>query len=312
MDVRVGIVSWQTAELLDRCLAALPAALGDLRSEVVVVDNASSDRSVEIARGRGARVVVNTRNEGYARAMNAALAGTSAAYLVALNPDTEARPHSIERLVERLVAEPRLGLIAPRLLNPDGSVQHSVHRFPSVSQALVMGLVPLPLRRGFIGRHFWLAGYADHERRATVDWIVGAVHVIRRAALADPAHAYPERTFMYAEDMALCWTLRVDGWEVGFEPSAEVVHVGGAAAQQAFGSGIDVRRLEADYDWYQATRGMFNARLWAAANVLGFGAKLAMGRISRPPDDPRTQRTRKFLRLHASHLRSSGEPQLHH
>ncbi len=140
--------------------------------------------------------------------MNVALAGTSAPFLIALNPDTEPRPRSLERLVRRLRDEPRSGLVAPRLLNVDGSLQHSVHRFPSVTLALVMGLVPFALRRGPVGRHFWLDGFADHRRRQSIDWAIGAVHAIRRSALADPDHAYSERTFMYGEDVALCWELR--------------------------------------------------------------------------------------------------------
>ena len=92
-DVRVGIVSWNTAALLDRCLSALPAALGGLRAEVIVVDNASADDSVNVARGHaGVRVELQSENLGYARGMNLALAGSTAPVLLALNPDTEAAP----------------------------------------------------------------------------------------------------------------------------------------------------------------------------------------------------------------------------
>ena len=141
----------------------------------------------------------------------------------------------------------------PRLVNLDGSSQDSVHKFPSVTLALVMGLVPFALRRGPIGRGFWLNGFADYARRRRIDWATGAVHVIRRSALERPAHPYSERAFMYSEDLALCWTLRQAGWLVEFEPRAQVVHVGSAAALQAFGDTIDERRLEADFDWYGST-----------------------------------------------------------
>src|SRR3546814_14755832 len=85
-DVRVGIVSWNTAELLDRCLAALPAALGELEAEVVVVDNDSDDDSAAVAERHGVKVVHNADHDGYARGMNAALDDTDAPVLIALNP----------------------------------------------------------------------------------------------------------------------------------------------------------------------------------------------------------------------------------
>jgi len=302
MDVRVGIVSWETAALLNRCLEALPAALGSLAAEVVVVDNASSDESVRVARARGATVVANSYNVGFGRAMNVALAGSSAPFLIALNPDTEPRPHSLERLVQRLRDEPRLGLVAPKLLNVDGSVQPSVHRFPSIKLAVVMGLVPYALRRGAVGRHFWLDGFADYGRRQLIDWAKGAVHVIRRSALADPDHAYSERTFIYGEDRELCWELHRAGWDISFEPEWEVVHVGGAAAQRAFGDAIYARKLAVDYDWYRSKRGATQAKLWAAANMLGLGSKLAVARAAWPEDDPRLRRNRQLLRLHARQL----------
>ena len=302
MKVRVGIVSWETAPLLESCLEALPAALGSLDAEIVVVDNASSDASAQVARDHGATVIANSRNVGYGRAMNVALAETCAPYLIALNPDTKPRPGSLERLVRRLRDEPRLGLVAPKLFNVDGSLQPSVHRFPSVTLALVMGLVPHPLRRGPVGRYFWLDAFADYQRRQRIDWAMGAVHAIRRSALTDPEHVYSERTFIYGEDRALCWDLRQAGWGVSFEPAAEVVHVGGAATRRAFGDAIYARKLAADYDWYESKHGAAQAKLWAAANMLGVGSKLAVARVLWRADDPRMRRNRQLLRLHARHL----------
>ena len=123
-----------------------------------------------------------------------------------------------------------------------------------------MGLTPYPIRRGPIGRHFWLEGFSDYGRRQTIDWASGAVHAIRRSALRDPGHAYPERTFLYGEDRDLCWRLRQAGWDVWFEPAAEVVHVGGAATKRALGDEVYAMKVAADYDWYQSERGAVQAR----------------------------------------------------
>ncbi len=299
MDVRVGIVSWQTAELLDRCLAALPAALDSLAAEVVVVDNASTDGSAEVARAHGARVIVNRDNVGYSRAMNQALAGADAPFLICLNPDTVALPRSLALLVRTLSANPSLGLVAPRLLNPDGTLQPSVHRFSSIRLALVMGLVPMRLRRGPVGARFWLEGYAPHDRASAIDWAIGAVHVMRRAALTDPDHPYSERTFMYTEDMDLCWRLREDGWGVCLEPAAEVIHSGNAAGSQAFGAHVDDIRAAADHGWYVERHGAVQARIWSMANMLGFGVKSVIATTRWGARDPHTRRLKGFLRRHA-------------
>lgn len=275
-DVRVGIVSWNTADLLDQCLAALPAAVGDLRAEVAVVDNASDDDSAAVAeRHDGVRVVRNAANVGYARAMNQALAGTEAPVLIALNPDTVPPPGSLAALVARLAAEPQAGVVVPRLVHADGQLQHSAYRFPSVPLAAVVCFVPAPLQRGDLGRRWWLEGAAPHDRSQPVDWAIGAVHVIRRAALEGEA-PYSERWFMYAEDVELCWRLDDRGWQTVLAADVAVPHVGNASGAQAWGSGRDRRWWAASYDLYAQRRGTWACRRWATVNSLGVLVHLAV------------------------------------
>jgi GT2 family glycosyltransferase len=280
-DVRVGVVSYNTAALLDRCLASLPAALEGVDAEIVVVDNASTDGSADTAAAHDRVTVVRAAdNAGYPRSMNRALAGTDAPVLLALNPDTVAAPGSLAHLARRIVDEPRLGLVSPRLRNADGSVQHSVHRFPSPAVSLASGFVPHGLRAGAIGERFWLEGYADLDRPAFVDWTVGAVHAIRRAAVEDADHPYTERWFMYAEDLDLCWQLHRRGWDVAFDPSVEVVHVGNVAGEATFGSERTARVIGVEYEWYRETHGALATRVWRSANVAGLLTKWAVARAS--------------------------------
>ncbi|MGH9077318.1 MAG: glycosyltransferase [Acidimicrobiales bacterium] len=311
-DVRVGVVSWNTAPLLDRCLTALPDALGGLRAEIVVVDNASSDDSVKVAQGHGfVEVRRNSTNVGYARAMNLALGHTSAPALVALNPDTDPPPGSLARLVADLDRDPNLGLVVPRLRYADGRLQHSVHRFPSPLLALVLGLVPHRLRRGPLGRILWLEGVALHDRHQELPgaWAIGAVHCIRSAALAgqDP---YDERWFMYTEDMDLCWRLQQRGWRLQLDPSVEIVHVGNAGAAQMWQPlERELNIVAATYTWYQATRGPAAARRLAAAHVIGTAVKLAVsqagklrGRHRAPSGQARADALGPLLAAHARQL----------
>jgi N-acetylglucosaminyl-diphospho-decaprenol L-rhamnosyltransferase len=283
--VRIGIVSWNTAGLLDRCLGAIPAAAEGLEFDVVVVDNHSSDASEEVARRHSdVTVVSNDHNIGYARAMNQAIAyradGSSPEVLIALNPDTVAPPQSLTRLVAHLLAEQDVGLVAPRLINRDGSHQHSVYRFPSPLAALIVCTVPLRLQRGRLARRWWLEGRVPHDTACDIDWAIGAVHVMRASAV----HAlgpYCERWFMYVEDMDLCWSLHQQGWRCRLEPDTSVLHVGNASGELAWGDSRSSRWWEATYDWYRLRRGVPSVRRWALMNSAGVLLQLAIASLRR-------------------------------
>jgi N-acetylglucosaminyl-diphospho-decaprenol L-rhamnosyltransferase len=270
---RVGIVSWNTAPLLERCLASLTDALGDLDAAIVVVDNASTDDSFAVAdRSPVARAVRNDENVGYSRAMNQALAG-DADVLIALNPDTEAPPGSLAQLAHRLLDEPGVGLVAPRLVNPDGTLQHSVYRFPSPRQAAAVLLAPRPVLRRGMGARWWAEGYAPHDRVTDIDWAIGAVHVIRAAAL-EGRPPYDERSFMYVEDVDLCWRLARARWRRRLEPDVEVTHVGNASGAQAWGEARTERWMAETYDWYRDAFGPAATRRWAAVNTTAVSLQL--------------------------------------
>ncbi len=275
--LRVGVVSWNTAALLDRCLAALPAAVEGVDTEVVVVDNASDDDSVAVARRHGVTVVANDENLGYAKGMNQALGGSDATYLLALNPDTEPRPGSLAHLVAVLDREPGVALVAPRLLEADGRLQHSVYPFPSLRVAAALALPARFHRR--LGRRLWLEGHAPHDAAADVDWAIGAVHAIRRDALDDPDHPYSERWFMYVEDLDLCWRLSRAGWRIRFEPASEVPHVGNAAGEQAWGTARTARWMAATYDWCRTVHGPAWTAAWGGLAVATLGTRAGIARL---------------------------------
>jgi GT2 family glycosyltransferase len=278
--VRVGIVSWNTADLLDRCLAALPTALAGIDAEVVVVDNASSDGSADVAARHAAITVVrNDTNEGYARGMNRALAAGDADVLVALNPDAVPPPGSIASLVRALDEAPDVGLVVPRLRNSDGSVQHTVYRFPSLAVAAAVAWLPARLHGGPIGRRFCLEGHTPHDAPGDIDWAIGAVHVIRRSALGGDL-PYRERWFMYVEDLDLCWRLRRRGWRVRLDPSVDIPHVGNASGAQAWGTARTARWLDATYDWYALEHGPLAARAWGLVNAGGIALNLVATRAA--------------------------------
>lgn len=282
--IRVGVVSWNTSGLLERCLASLPAALGGAAAEVVVVDNASSDGSAGVAaRHHAVRVVRNTTNVGYARAMNQALAGGGADVLIALNPDTEPPPGSLATLVDRLLRAPDVALVAPKLVGPGGVPQWSARRFPSLGVGAAACLLPGRWQGGRLGRHLGLELAEQPADPADVDWAIGAVHVIRAAALEGRA-PYDERWFMYVEDIELCWWLAERGWRRRFEADVAIPHVGNASGDQAWGEAYMGRCFDAMYDWYERDRGRAGARAWAALNAVRVASRTGIGVLARRPE----------------------------
>ncbi len=301
--LRVGIVAWNCADALRTCLAALPAALGDHEAEVVVWDNASADDSAEVAADTpGVHLLRSDRNVGYARGMNGALDGADADVLVALNPDTVPAPGSIAALVDVLQRRPDVAVVAPLLRSADGTVQHSVHRFPSVGIAAVVGLLPRRLVSRSLRDRLWLPGAVRPGRTGPVDWAIGAVHVLRASAVGP--RPYDERWFVYVEDVALCHRLAHDGWTTWLDTGVEVTHVGNVSGAQAFGQARELRWMGETYDWYGWVHGPVAVRAYAAVNALGVLVRV-LGAAARRlrPDDGGRPGLRRWVRLLALHVR---------
>jgi N-acetylglucosaminyl-diphospho-decaprenol L-rhamnosyltransferase len=229
--VAVVLVTYESAEHLRACVDSLPRAAAPHEVELVVVDNASRDDSVGIARSLGAKVVENPRNLGYSEAVNRGAAETSAPWLLVANPDTLPAPGSLARLIETAGEDPRIACIGPRLRNLDGSDYPTGRRFPSL---LVGGLHALlaPLWPGNPATRRYHLANIDRTVPAKVDWVSGACMLLRRSAF-DEVGGFDGSYFMYFEDMDLCLLLARAGWKVVLEPRAIVDHVGGASTRTA-------------------------------------------------------------------------------
>ena len=198
---------------------------------MVVVDNGSRDESRDVAKAAGVQWLSSGGNVGYGRAANAgALHPEIAAcgLLLVCNPDIELRSGSVAALTSTLEANPSLGVVGPRLVNPDGSLYPSARSFPSMLDAVGHAVLGLFVPDNPFTRRYRMIDW-DHSEPAIVDWVSGACFLTRREAWAkvggfDPAY------FMYMEDVDLCWRLRAAGWQAGYEPAAVVEHTQGVAA----------------------------------------------------------------------------------
>lgn len=230
--ISVVIVHWNTPALLDACLRSIQAerAHSDHISEVIVVDCDSDGDAGEIGHNSpDVELLRQERNDGYAAGCNAGMAHTSSDFILFLNADTEVKPGATAALVRCINLNPRIGLVAPLLVNADTTLQSTGYRFPGVANVL-FDLVPLPDRL----RGSQLNGRVDPGNRFhpyAVDYALGAALLVRRAAL-EQVGGWPEDYRMYSEEVDLARRLDNAGWRRLLEPRAVVVHHGGASTGQ--------------------------------------------------------------------------------
>jgi N-acetylglucosaminyl-diphospho-decaprenol L-rhamnosyltransferase len=226
----VAIVNHNTCEYLRGCLDSIER---EPASQVVVVDNASTDGSQEMVETEFPRAVLqaNPANPGYGAAANQAIALCGSPYILLLNSDTRLQPGALGALSAYLDSHPRAAIVGPLLLNLNGSVQPSCYSFPTPlhvfleETTLIRLLAALPVVRQ------WFARTQAPDRSRVVGWVLGAVLAVRREAF-EAVNGFDEGFFMYAEEVDLCYRLQRTGWETHFTPTAAVFHVGGASTRQ--------------------------------------------------------------------------------
>ena len=230
--VSIVIVSFNAREYLERCLDAVAGGV----HEVVVVDNASEDGSPALVRERfpSVRLIELPENLGFGAANNVGMDAAAGELFLLLNSDAWPVGDAIERLAAFVAERPRVGVVGPRLQNPDGSLQRSVRGWPTTWRLATEYLFLRRLgRRTRAFNAFYGAGF-DHESERRVEVVKGAVMLVRRGAYEATGGFDPD-FFMYGEEMDLCYRAARAGWEVVFDPDAEFVHVGGASTGARWG-----------------------------------------------------------------------------
>jgi N-acetylglucosaminyl-diphospho-decaprenol L-rhamnosyltransferase len=223
-DLAVAVVNHNAGPFLAGCLDSIAASSGDVATELVLVDNASTDRSVDpaLAGHPDVHVIRNPDNRGFARAANQALAATTAPFVLLLNPDAQIVGGTLASLVKVARERPRAGVIGALVRNPDGTIQPSARRVPRLGEALGHAFLGPVWPENPWTRSYTMADW-DRATEREVEWVSGAAMLLRREAI-DEVGPFDEGYFMYVEDVDLCTRLRQAGWQVLFSPELEIVH----------------------------------------------------------------------------------------
>jgi GT2 family glycosyltransferase len=232
-DLSVITVNWNTCGELRECLESVSRAdPGNM--EVIVVDNASGDDSVHMVRREfpNVRLIENTENLGFGRGSNKGIEASRGRYVLLLNPDSVVQDDSLSALLKFADANPDSGIIGLKIMNPDGTLQYSCRRFPTLQAAVF---------RNTILAHFfpkntytleYLMADLDHTVERDVDWVSGAAMLVRREFIEDVG-IFDERFFMYCEDVDLGFRAKQNGWRVTYFPGAVVVHARGRSSDKS-------------------------------------------------------------------------------
>lgn len=299
LDLSIVIVNWKSVAFLRKCLATVFENTAGLEFEVLVVDNASNDGcggmlSTEFP---SVHFVQSEHNLGFARANNLGFENSTGNNILFLNPDTEIVGPAIQQMVQFLKETPNAGIVGPKLLNSDGSIQTScIRTFPNlVNQALETDF----LRERFPRSSLWgTAPLFDGTRGgAPVDAVSGASLMVKRQAFVR-AGMFTSAYFMYSEDVDLCFQVRQAGWTNYFLPEAVVIHHGGQSTESRDDQNFaDVVMRESRRRFFGNRMGAAYAVTYKAMTILTSLARLALMSVMWPfPEGKRRDNLRRSYR----------------
>jgi GT2 family glycosyltransferase len=239
IHLSIIVVNWNTCDFLAQCLRSIYDTTSDLNFEVIVVDNASADGSVEMVCQDfpQVQVIANAENVGFVRANNQAIARCQGRYVLLLNSDTQVLPGSLEKTIQFMDEHPSAGIAGVQLLNPDGSFQASYTPLPTLWREF---LILSGLGRWLIRSAFPSCGPQTEKGAQKIKGYVEGAYLMARREAVEQVGGLDERIFMYAEEVDWCYRFHQDGWEIWYLPQAPIIHYGGQSSKKQRG------RMEAE------------------------------------------------------------------
>lgn len=295
-DVSVIIVSYNTRDITLACVRSVLERSGDVTVEIIVVDNASEDGSVDALRAEFPQITViaSDENRGFAAGNNAGLAVARGRYLLLLNSDTEVHDGCLERMVAFAEAHPKAGAIGCRSFWSDGVQQPTMMRSPRLRHVLVNVLVPNRIiRRSRLLSHARYPGI-DFDEVHDIEVIAGCFMLVPRAAYEEVG-GMDESFFMYGEEIEWCFRIRRAGWRIMYNPDAAILHYGGVSTNKSPDE-MSLAMARSQLLVFQRTRGRATAMIANALMMLRDMPRAVFWRIVARTSIPRDAALRAMLR----------------
>lgn len=235
MELSIIIINYNVKEFLQNLIHSLQKALSKITHEIIVVDNASDDGSVEFIREKFPQInlIVNKTNVGFSKANNEALKVSKGKFILLINPDTIVSEDTITKMIDFINQYPEVGLAGCKILNPDGSLQLACRRsFPGpwTSFCKVTGLSTLFPKSKLFAKYNLT--YLDENSTYEVDAISGSFMMMKREAY-EKVGGFDEQFFMYGEDLDLCYRIQKNGYKVFYYPGTQIIHYKGESTKRS-------------------------------------------------------------------------------
>lgn len=226
IDLSIIIVSFNTKKLTVECIDSIVKSRPKVSYEIIVIDNGSTDGSVSALEKLRVKLIKNKNNVGFAKANNQGIKIAKGKYVLLLNSDTKVKKRSIDNVYDFAVSRKNVGVVGPKLLDADGSIQGSVFRLPTIYNAV---------RQYFLGQKGILNKYAPKgDEPVVVEALVMAAFLITPAAF-EKVGLLDESYFMYFEDLDYCRKINNSGLKIYYLPSSEIIHYhGGSGGKQDY------------------------------------------------------------------------------
>jgi GT2 family glycosyltransferase len=270
MDVSIIIVNYNTKDLTLDCIDSVLAEGSKLKKEIIVIDNASTDGSLDalskLEKNAVIHLIKNTENAGFAKANNQGINIAIAPYIFLLNSDTKVKKYAIEKLLTFAKNNENVGAVGSKLLNADGTVQSSAFPLPTIARAI---------QQYWLGQKGTLDKYAPKGMKpAEVEVLVMAAFLITPKTLKKVG-LLNEKYFMYFEDFDYCRSIIKSGLKIYYLPTSEVIHYHGASGKKIADSGNQWRRLIPSSKIYHGLlkHELFTFILWSGQKLQKFLTK---------------------------------------
>lgn len=249
ITLSIILVSYNTEKLTKVCLDSIYKYTKDISFEVVVVDNDSHDDSLKMLskfskKYSNFKLIKEKKNHGFSKGNNIGFENSKGKYILLLNSDTEFKSSFLDKIINYIDQNPKVGVLSCALANPDGSLQVSGGYFPTLNRvALWMTIQRLPyLDKVFKPFHPKYAFTTKQE----VDWVTGAFFLTRREII-NKIGFLDEKYFMYTEEVDFCFRVKKQGYKIMFLPEWEIIHYGGASSSQEFAILSEYRGIKIFY-----------------------------------------------------------------